>query len=357
METLQSILKAVAAFLVEPKALELRGFITYFLQLGAVFASVRALLPVAPIKIALGRPLFVFNFDLASESKSYGKCDVLSDFADIQDDPASNGDRVVTCYKDLSGELDVIKELSDWGQDRSEVVPTFRAPQGGVHPPERWVSEWSGHRHFFGCPTEQGVPFLSPARKKDVLSSLMWAFRERYNYTPETSWPGRDVKGFAMRYWDDERYTSCFICEYFEAKCKSDRERTMAIMGIEVGGKTINIIRLRNDTHESVNDIHVELGGKGGRCGAVIKSVADVEGMNVIINTFAYARIFIKSMPPRSSRFIVTETRGRPLEVSDINVETPLSTKFNVTALRWIAGLSFGFTVLVALVTLYAQGV
>ena len=355
METLQEIAKALAAFLIEPSVLELRGFITYFLQFGAVLASLRALLPVTPIKAQIGRPIFVFNFDLAAESKFYGKCEALSHFEDLQNAAASNGDRTVVCYKDLSGDKDVIKELSEWGQDSSEVVPTFRAPQGGIHPPERWVSEWSGHRHFFGCPTDRGIPFLSEAMKKGLLSSLMWAFRERYNYEPETKWPGRDVKNFAMTYWDDERFTSCFLCEYFEAKCESDKERTMAIMGIEAGGKTINVVRLRNDTHESVNDIHVQLGGKGGRCGTVVKSVADVEGMNIIINTFAYARISIKSIPPQSSRFLVTETKGRPLRSQDVKIETPLSTKFNVTALRWIAGLSFCFTVLVGIISYYGS--
>lgn len=351
VETLQPIVTGIAAFLIEPGVLKLRGFITYFLQFGAVFVSLRALWPVAPIKIALGRPIFVFNFDLASDSKPYGGCEALSDFADLQNDPASNGDRTIVCYKDLSGDLEVIKELSDWGQDMSEVVPTSRPPHGGVHPPERWVSEWSEHRHVFGCPTERGIPFLSLARKKDVLSSLMCAFRERYKYEPEITWPGRDVKGTAMTY--DESYTSCSLCEYFEAKCKSDKERTIVIIGIEMGGKTINVIQLSNNTHESVNDIHIELGGKGGQCGTVVKSVADVEGMNIIINTFAYARISIKSIPPKSSRFLITETRGRPLEKSDVKVATPLSTKFNVAALRWIAGLSFGFTMLVAVITYY----
>lgn len=334
--------------LINSETLTLGGFISHVLQLGAFFAAVRMLMPSKPIRAEMGRPIFVVNFDKTSESAPYGECKALKEFEELHDAPASNGDRTLVCYKDLTGNLEVIDELSIWGQKKSALVAAVHPPQGGVHPPTRWISEWAADRRSFGCPTEIGNQFLMEPIKRGKLESLMWSLQERYNYCPETEWGERKSHGYAMAYWNDDRYTSCSLCEHFESKCDSEFEKTKVMLGLRSASKTLNIIRLRNVTHEVINDIHVHIGGKGARSGNIVKKVADVENMEIVINTFAYARVIARSLPPQASRFIVVETVGAPLEDGDFHVETKLISKFGVKALRGIAILSLSITLLVA---------
>lgn len=337
--------------LIDSETLTLGGFVSHLLQLGAFFAAIRMLMPSRPIRAEMGRPIFVVNLDKTSESAPYGECNELREFEELHNAPASNGDRTLACYKDTTGNIEVIDELSSWGQKKATLVAAVHPAVGGVQPPTRWVSEWAADRRSFGCPTEKGNQYLMEPIKRGRLESLMWSFRERYNYCPETEWGERKSQRYAMAYWNDDRYTSCSLCEYFESKCPSEFEKTKVMWGLRSASKTINIIRLRNITHEVINDIHVHIGGKGARSGKVIKKVADVENMDIVINTFAYAQIIARSLPPQASRFLVVETVGAPLRSGDFHVETKLVSKFGVKALRWIAILSFSITLLVAAIS------
>jgi hypothetical protein len=352
VEATQTLISALASFVVDKDVLKFNGFVTYFLQIGAVLAGVRALLPTTPVKIDLSRPIFILNFDLAAQSSFYGKCEALNNFRDLDNTPDGQGDRILVCYKDLSGNLDVVEELVGLGKQNHELIPTTHPPVGGVIPSTRWISEWCAHRWHFGCPSPAGDQFLTApiAFKRDRLSSLMWTLRERYGYEPESEWGSREPKQFSMRYWDNDQHTSCFVCEFFESKCASDMEKTKAVMGLSAGSKTLNIIRVKNTTHETVTNVHIHMDFLG-RSGKIVEKVAKVEDMDVVINTFGYARVHVCSLPPQSSRFLVVERSGRPLKSENIYLESPLMTKFSVKALRWIAAVSLLLTSSIAVVT------
>ena len=341
--------------LINPGTLTLSGFVSHILQLSAFFAAFRLLLPSKPIKHELGRPIFIINLDMMNESAPYGKCEVLDNFNEINNAPSSNGDRTLVAYKDRSGSIDVINELSSWGQEQQELVSVVYPSCGGETPPARWSSDWASQRRSFGCPTEEGNQFLSKPMKRGKLEALMWTLRERYEFKPEHEWGCRESKGYAMAYWNDERHTSCNLCEYFESKCENDFEKTKALWGISSASKTLNIVRLQNKTHEVINDAHIHIGGKGSRSGRVIKEVTNVENMDIVINTFGYSQLIAHTLPPDSSRFIIIETRGAPLKCSDIRVETKFLSKFGVGALRWIAVLSFTITLLVTAISYNQQ--
>lgn len=343
----------IPPILVNNETLTPAGFVSHTLQFAAFFAAIRLLWPYKPIKLEIGRPVFVINLDKMTETNPYGECKVLSDFTDINDAADSNGDRTLVCYKDLSGNLDVINELVKLGESKSDLVSVVYPGMGKQDSEKRWASSWASIRRSFGCPTPLGDQFLSEPMRQGKLELLMWSLFTRYEYRPESEWGERKSNGYAMAYWNDERNTSCTLCEYYESKCDSDHEKTKVLWGIRGASKTLNIIRLKNTTHEVINDIRIHINRDGGLTN-VIKKVSDVENMKVVSNTVFHTQILAPSIPPLSSRFIIVETGGEPIRENEISVETRLISKFGVKALRLIAVFSLLITSSIAAIS-YGQ--
>lgn len=335
--------ESLSAFLVNSELLTLRGFLTQLLQIGAFLAGVWALVRRASVKPKLGRPVLVINLDMVAESKIYGVTPKLPDLQKLNSAGPENGDRIVSCWKDLSGNIQVNEDLARWGQ-QPKLVSAIHPPQGGVVPPTRWKSEWAANRAGFGCPTTQGEEFFIAPRETEFLSRLLRAFRVRYDYLPETGWPGRATTKYVPEYRDGVEYSGSALCDFFESECENDTDRTIVAHALMNGSKTLNLLRVDNRTHDTVKDVHIHIGGGGSHSGLIERKIADAEDTKIIVDSFEYSHVVLSTIPPESSRFVVVETRGKPLADKDIRVETGLMTKFGVTTLRWIAILSLVLT-------------
>ena len=335
------------SFLIDPNLLSLHGFAAQFIQLSAIFAGLRALIPKKVIEIAKGRPLRIVNFSQAEQSTIYGGSPALAEFREFLPGGQENSDQILTCYHSITGNVKVNEELGKWGTRGTEATPAHYVRQGKGD----WKSDLAVERHQLGCPTEEGDTFRRKPFPEDQISVVLMALGNRYGYHPHTDWPIRGAKIQSLANSDDERFTAEFFCNFFESRCKSDQEKTAAIFAIVHASKTINIFRLKNRTHNDVVNIPVHVGTKAFKSGDVIESAARAESFEIVAKTPFYTHLIARSIPAGSSRFLIIETFGRPLETDDLKVEAGFTTKFGPSTFRRIAAFAFVICLALAIIT------
>ncbi len=120
-------------------------------------------------------------------------------------------------------------------------------------------------------------------------------------------------------------------------------------MRISSSKKILNIIKISNITDETVNNIKIRIISK--HLSTILKEVADIEGFSLISGARNYAVCDFNSIPPNGIRYIIAESRGLPISLNEITVETPFTMKFRVFTLQKIFGYALLFTTYVAFMT------
>ena len=252
--------------------------------------------------------------------------------------------------------LGVNQDLAKWGKDTNESSPTLRAPPGGEIPDDRWLSEWAAYRHNFGCPTPEGVPYLSPPREQDCLETSIKALTNRFQYDTLKLWGDRGSKVISYTYISDDAGSAEKLCSFFEEKCKDDYEKTCSLMALTQGSRVVNIFKISNIVNHDLNNINVFIGGHGNRSGLVVEKSANIEGMEIINQSWQISHVRINTLPANATRFLFVQSNS-PLSEKDISIESSLTNKFGVSTLRKIALTSFIITLALLFININATPV
>ncbi len=329
-----SISRFTTSFLADPSLLSFHGFTSEFLTLNVLLAGFRALIPKNVIEVAVGRPLFIVNFSQAERSTFYGGSPTLAKFREFLLGGQENSDQIMTCYHSNTGDIKVNEEFGQWGMRSTEARPVYRLKEGK----RDWKSDVAVTRHHLGCSGDNANEFSYKQPPQDKVSLVLDILRFRYGYSPESEGTSGTL---SLEPRDDEQYSAESICNFFEERCASDQEKAAANWAIFQSSKTINILQLKNRTHNDVSNIAVHIGAKAYKSGKVIESVARAEGFEIISEGTYYTHLIVRSLPAGSSRFLIIEARGGPLEKGNFKVEAGITTKFGPSTFRWIAAIAF----------------
>ena len=340
----------LSSFFTITQITNISGFISVFIQVSAILAGARALINKKTVEVKQGRPILVVNFGVSEESKAYGSNGTISTYREIYAGQ-EGGDTIVYFYHSPDGDLRVNQELAKWGKDSNQNTPTLRPPAGGEIPDDRWLSEWAAYRHNFGCPTPEGVPYLSPPREQDCLEATIKALTTRFKYDTLHLWGDRGTSVISSTFIPDNDGSAEKLCNFFEEKCSNDYEKTCSVMALTQGSIVVNIFTISNIVNHDLSNINVFIGGHGNSTGAVVESAADVEGIEIINQSWQVSHIRIKTLPANAKRVLLVQSRA-PLSKDDITVESGLTNKYGVSTLRKIAITAFIVTTIILLVNI-----
>ena len=345
-----TISNILSEFLTVPQITNVGGFASVFFQISAVLAGARALINKKTVKLKQGRPILVVNFGVAEDEKPYGSNGSISAYREIYAGQ-EGGDTVIYFYHSASGDIGVNQELAEWGKDGNEYAPTLRAPRGGEIPEDRWLSEWAAYRHGFGCPTPEGRPYLAPPREQDCLEATIKALTTRFKYETLHLWGERGKGVISSTFIPDDEGSAEKLCNYFEERCENEYEKTCSIMALTRGSVVINIFSVTNIVSHDLSNINIFIGGHGHHTGTVVKSAADVEGMEIINQSWQVSQVRLKTLPAKATRYLLIQSRA-PLSKSDITIESGLTNKYGVSTLRKIALTALVITATIFLTTI-----
>lgn len=342
----------LSSFFVIPQIANISGFVGVFIKVGAVLAGARALINKKTVEIKHGRPILVINFGVSEESNAYGSNGTISTYREIYAGQKV-GDTIIYFYHSPVGDIQVNEELANWGKYSNQDTPTLRAPAGGEIPEDRWLSEWAAYRHDFGCPTPEGVPYLSPPREQDCLEATVKALSTRFKYDTLNLWGDRGAGVISSTYIPDDEGSAEKLCQYFEEKCSNEYEKTCSLMALTQGSVIINIFSISNIANHDLSNINVYIGGHGNRAGSVVESAADVEGIEIVNQSWQVSHVRLKTLPANATRYLFVRSRA-PLSKSDISVESGLTNKYGVSTLRKIAAIAFFITTILLMYSIYS---
>jgi len=343
----------LSSFFVIPQITNISGFVGVFVKVSAVLAGARALINKKTVEIKQGRPILVVNFGVSEESKGYGSNGTISSYREIYPGQ-EGGDTIIYFYHSPVGDIHVNQELAKWGKDSNQDTPTLRAPAGGEIPDDRWLSEWAAYRHNFGCPTPEGVPYLSPPREQDCLEATIKALSNRFKYDTLHLWGDRGTGVISSTYIPDDEGSAEKLCKYFEDKCSNEYEKTCSLMALTQGSVVINVFSISNIANYDLSNISIFIGGHGNRVGSVVESAADVEGIEIVNQSWQVSHVRLKTLPANAARYLFVRSRA-PLSESDITVESGLTNKYGVSTLRKIAVIAFLITTMLLLYSIYSS--
>lgn len=341
----------LSSFFSVPEITHISGFIGVFIKTSAVLAGARGLINKKTVNIEQGRPILIVNFGLSEDTKPYNGNGSISSYREIYAGQ-KGGDTIVYFYHSPVGDLSVNRKLAEWGKESNEFAPTIRPPAGGEIPEDRWLSEWAAYRHSFGCPTPEGAAYLSPPREQDCLEATIKALTTRFKYDTLHIWGDRGSGVISSTYMPDDEGSAEKLCAFFEGKCSNEYEKTCSIMALTQGSAVINLFSISNIANHDLSNINIFIGGHGNRVGSVVESAADVEGIEIINQSWQVSHVRLKTLPANATRFLLVRSRA-PLRKSDITVESGLTNKYGVSTLRKIAVIALLIAFMLLIGNLY----
>lgn len=349
------VVESILGFIATPASLTLDGFLGLYLKFVAMIVAMRAVFPSVVAVAEIGRPIQAVNFDFMKRQRYYGDCPAIDEAIvelKLNGNP-DQGDRILVSYSDASGNPDInakIAAVDDIRQSGSIVVIP---PMGNEIPKGRWESELAANRDYLGCTRAEDEQYRDSSTYSfydtTKIGPQVNALRDKYGFDPWSEWGNESITQNSRSNFDDPNLSIRSLCDFLESRCSSPEDKVEALMRLSAARKIINFVRIRNTTDEVANNISVRLSAN-----AIIipDEVVKAEGVDVVANTGTYAVLNIPNVAPRQARYFIVITKGKPITSETVELQSPITSKFNSKSLRWILVIAATLTLTVSILTL-----